>query len=47
MIAILDSQNQSAIDTEESIIEYSIKGYVEALITNRITNFDSLTSVLH
>lgn len=43
MIAILNSQNQSTIDTEESIIEYSIKQYVEALITNRITNFDSLT----
>ncbi|MEH2270837.1 MAG: hypothetical protein V7K68_20890 [Nostoc sp.] len=43
MIAILDSQNQSAIDREESIIEYSIKRYVEALIPNRVTNFDSLT----
>ncbi|MEH2407115.1 hypothetical protein [Nostoc sp.] len=43
MIAILDSQNKSAKDTEESIIEYSIKRYIKASITNGVTNFDSLT----
>lgn len=45
MIAIVDSQKQSVIDTEESIIEYSIinRYVVKASISNSITNFNNFT----